>query len=193
MIEEHELRKFRWSLGLRGLAAVLFGFLAVVWPGITLMVLLVLFGAYALVDGISLLVGSLSSPKTLRDRWLVPMVGIFSILVGVLTFARPGMTAIVLLLLIGARAIFTGIVEIVAAIGFWRTVRGEWLLALGGILSVLFGVLVFAYPLTGALAVVWLIATYAIVYGLTQVAFAGYGRLGTRPIDHGITHPPVPV
>jgi uncharacterized membrane protein HdeD (DUF308 family) len=190
MFGKHELKELRWSLALRGLAAVIFGALAVMWPGITLLALLVIFGVYALVDGLALLIGSLANLKILRDWWLVPIVGAFSVLIGVLTFARPGMTAMALLWLIAARAVFTGIVEIVYAIQHWTSVRGEWLLVLGGLFSLVFGILVFAYPLEGALAVVWLIGVYAVLFGLTQMAFAGYARLWELPVDQGLPHPP---
>jgi uncharacterized membrane protein HdeD (DUF308 family) len=191
MTSIRELKEYRWSLALRGIAAIIFGVLAYSWPSITLMVLLIAFGVYALVDGLSLLVGYYSTPKSQRDWWLVPLIGVFSILIGILTFARPGMTAILLLWLIAARAIFTGIIEIAAAFGYWRKVRGEWLLVLGGLISVLFGVFVFAYPLEGALAVIWVIALYAILYGITQLFFGLFARQLAAGFEEGLPHPPV--
>lgn len=191
MNEIRELKHLRWSLALRGLAAVVFGILAFSWPAITLMVLLVMFGIYALIDGLSLLVGYFSTPRQQRDWWLVPVIGAFSVLIGILTFARPGMTAIALLWLIAARAIFTGVVEISAAFGYWKSARGEWLLALGGLFSIIFGVIVFAYPLEGALTVIWLIALYAVIYGITQIGFAIYARRIATGFEEGMPHPPV--
>jgi uncharacterized membrane protein HdeD (DUF308 family) len=166
------LAGLRWALGLRGVVAILFGVLAFTWPGLTLLLLLVFFGGYALVDGFVTVVGSLVSPDEVRKGWLVPLLGVLSIVVGVLTFARPGMTALILLLLIAARAIFAGCLEIAAAVHYRKFIRGEWLLILGGCLSVLFGLLVFAYPFDGALTVIWLIALYAVLVGGAQVLFA---------------------
>lgn len=186
------LGKFRWASGLRGLAAIAFGILALTWPAITVIVLLALFGTYAILDGLFALVASFQKrTRVFREGWLVPLVGILSIAIGVLAFARPGITAIVLLLVIAARAIFTGVLEIAAAIHYHKRIRGEWLLALGGGLSVAFGLLVFAYPLEGALAALWLIGVYAILVGTAQVFFALAAKTLVEEIERP-TSPPLP-
>jgi uncharacterized membrane protein HdeD (DUF308 family) len=157
-----------WTLVLRGLAAVVFGVLAFVWPGITLLALVFLFGAYAITDGVFAIVAGLRGREQER-WWLLLIVGILSVIAGLLAFALPGMTAFVLLILIAARAIVTGVFEIVAAIQMRKYITGEWLLALGGVLSFLFGVLLLLNPAAGALAVVWIIGVYAIALGVLQL------------------------
>ena len=161
-----------WSLALRGLIALLFGVLAFIWPGISLTALVFLFGAYALVDGLFTIVASLNAPAGYKRWWALLLEGIFSIAAGVLSFFWPGITALVLLYLIAAWAIVTGIFEIAAAIRLRKEITGEWLLALSGILSVLFGLMLVAWPGTGALAVVWLIGAYAVVFGGLLLALA---------------------
>lgn len=181
-------KHFRWSLAFRGAAAILFGLLAWSWPGITLLILLALFGAYALVDGIFAMINSLSHRKVAKYWWMVLLGAIASIAVGLITFAWPGITALVLLIFIAARAIVVGIVEFATAIKYRHVIRHEWLLGLAGTISVIFGVFVLANPLRGALAMIWLIATYAFLVGVTELAFAIFASrsegelpMGQRP------------
>ena len=183
------LTRYWWAVVLRGVAAVLFGLMALIWPGITVIVLVALFGAYALVDGIiGLGTAVFGGRERGRRGWLV-VEGIAGVLAGIFTFAWPGITALVLLWLIAAWALVTGVLEIVAAVRLRREIRGEWLLALSGALSVLFGILLVVWPAAGALSVVFVIGIYAIVFG---VALVGLGlrlrRLrrdtGTVPAAH---------
>jgi uncharacterized membrane protein HdeD (DUF308 family) len=155
----------------RGAAALIFGLLALIWPHLTVLVLVLLFGAYAIVDGIFALGSAIFGGRSVEGRrpWLV-VEGIAGIVAGILTFIWPTVTTLVLLYLIAFWAIVTGILEIMAAVRLRREIRGEWLLALAGVLSVLFGVLLIIWPATGALAVIWLIATYAIVFGVAMIA-----------------------
>jgi len=156
-----------WVLLLRGIAAVLFGFLAFVWPGLTLVVLVFLFGAYALVDGVTaLFVGGRA-----RAWWMV-FAGVLGIIAGVLTFIFPGITAFWLLILIASWAIVRGIFEIVAAIQLRKELTNEWMLIIGGAFSIIFGVLLFLNPAAGALAVVWLIGAYAAAFGIMMIVLA---------------------
>lgn len=157
---------------LRGVAAVAFGVLALMLPGTALGVLVLLWGAYALVDGVLELVWA----YRLRDiegltRWPLILVGLLGIAVGLITFLWPGLTALMLLMLIAFWAVTIGILQIVAAIRLRKRIEREWLLALSGLVSVAFGVLMFVRPGAGALAVVWMIAFYAIVFGLLLVGF----------------------
>src|SRR5918912_3707466 len=164
-------RNWGW-MALRGVAALLFGVLTLFNPGITLAVLVLLFGAYALVDGIFTVVAAIANRRG-EPHWVALLVGgLASIVVGVGTFLVPGVTAIVLLYFIAAWAIVTGAAEIATAIRLRRVMTGEWLLALAGVLSVLFGVLLIARPGAGALAVVLWIGAYAIVFGVVLLALA---------------------
>jgi uncharacterized membrane protein HdeD (DUF308 family) len=167
------LSRYWWAVVLRGVAAVLFGLMALIWPALTLIVLVALFGAYALVDGvITLTTAALGRGRPGRQRgWLV-VEGIAGILTGVVAFAWPHITALVLLWLIAGWALVTGVLEIVAAVRLRREISGEWLLGLSGALSVLFGILLVVWPASGALTVVVLIGIYAIVFG---VALVGLG------------------
>ena len=155
---------------LRGLVALLFGVLTFVWPGISLTALVFLFGAYAFVDGLFAVAAALRSPEGYKHWWALLVEGVFGVIAGVLAFAWPGITALVLLYLIAAWAVVTGVFEIAAAIRLRKYITGEWLLALGGALSVLFGVLLAAWPAAGALAVLWLIGAYAVLFGVLLIA-----------------------
>jgi len=157
-------------MALRGLAAILFGVLAFVWPRMTLTVLVFLWGAYALLDGVVAIAAGLKSHGEYKRWWVLLVEGILSVLAGVVAFIMPGITALVLLILIGAWAIFTGAFEIAAAIQMRKYITGEWLLALAGIASILFGVALLINPAVGALAVVWIIGAYSIVFGVLMVA-----------------------
>src|SRR4051794_34974783 len=129
-----------WALALRGLFAVLFGIAAFAWPGITLGALVLLYGAYAFVDGVFAIAAALAGRTEGLPWWALLLEGVFGIAAGVIAFAWPGITALALLFLISAWAVVTGVFEIVAAVRLRKEIRGEWLLALSGVLSVLFGV-----------------------------------------------------
>ena len=162
-----------WVVALRGVAAVIFGILALVWPGITLGALVLLFGAYALVDGVcALWTAATGGPAASGRRpWLV-LEGVAGVAAGIATFVWPGITALALLAVVAAWALVTGVLEIVAAIRLRREIEGEWLMVLSGVLSVVFGILLFINPAAGALAVTWLIGAYAIVFGAVLLGLA---------------------
>lgn len=161
-------RNWGWVM-LRGVAALIFGLLALFNPDITIAALVILFGAYALVDGIFTIVSAIANRHG-EPHWVALLVGgIVSFAAGVVTFLMPGLTALTLLYLIAAWAIITGILEIVAAIRLREAIRGEWMLILAGVLSVLFGLLLFIEPGAGALAVVLWIGAYAIVFGIVLI------------------------
>lgn len=161
-----------WALAIRGLVAVIFGILALIWPGITLAVLVLFFGAYVLVDGIFAVISALTNRAGHNRWWLLLLEGLAGILAGVLTFLWPGITAFVLLFFIAAWAIVTGILELAAAVRLRKEITGEWMLALSGIASLIFAILIALFPGAGALAVVWLIGAYAIVFGILLIALA---------------------
>jgi|SRR5258708_5532317 uncharacterized membrane protein HdeD (DUF308 family) len=161
-----------WLVLLRGIVAILFGLMAFIWPGITLIVLVFLFGIYAIVDGLLSFAEAFSAGKR-GQSWIWPViVGIVGIAAGILAFAWPHLTALVLLYIIAIWAIVTGVAEFIAGIMLRHEISNEWLLMLGGVISVLFGVLVFARPGAGALAIVWLIGFYAIVLGVERIGLA---------------------
>ena len=166
------LRRNWWLLALRGLAAVIFGVLAFVWPGITLLTLIWLFGAFALVNGILSLVLATKAPKGYPRFGSLILGGLLGILAGLLTFVMPGITALGLLILIAAWALITGILEIVAAIKLRKTITGEWMLILAGLASVVFGILLILQPAAGALVMVLWIGAYALVFGILLFVLA---------------------
>jgi uncharacterized membrane protein HdeD (DUF308 family) len=175
------LSRYWWVLLLRGLLAILFGILAFAWPGVTLASLVLLFGVYALVDGVSAVVSALGRRGEQEHWWVLLLEGLVGIGAGLLTLFAPGVTAVVLLLYVAVWAIATGVLEIVAAIRLRKEIEGEWLMALSGVASVVFGVLLMARPGAGALAVLWLIGAYALVFGVLLVALSfRVRRLGTE-------------
>lgn len=161
-----------WTLALRGLVAVIFGILAFAWPGMTLLTLVFLFGAYALVDGILALINAFRAPRGYPRFGGLIFHGLISIAAGVLAFVWPGITALGLLFLIAAWAIVTGIMEVVAAIELRKVITHEWLMILSGIVSVLFGVAILLRPAAGALALVWWIGSFAIIFGILLMALS---------------------
>jgi uncharacterized membrane protein HdeD (DUF308 family) len=166
-----------WALLLRGIAAVLFGLAALFWPGVTLFVLIVFFGAYALVDGVFAIVAGIRGSE--GSRWLLLAEGVLGVLTGLVAFFWPGMTAVVLLFLISAWAIFTGLLKIVMAIAFRRNVDNGWLMGLSGVLSVLFGVVLAVWPGAGLLSLVWLVGIYALIFGVALMVL-GFRARGHR-------------
>lgn len=160
-----------WMLALRGLAAVVFGVIALAWPGITLLFLVALFAAYAIVSGIAALAGAWRN-RSERGWWLALLLGIVSVAAGVIAIFYPAITALVLALVIGINAIFSGVLDVSMAIRLRKEIQGEWLLGLAGVLSILFGAFVAFFPGAGALALLWLIAVYAIAIGILLIILA---------------------
>ncbi|HTI63742.1 MAG TPA: DUF308 domain-containing protein [Gemmatimonadaceae bacterium] len=162
-----------WALvAVRGVIALLFGVFAIARPDVTLSALVILFGAFALVDGLVAVWSALFHRRG-EPHWVALLLGgITGIVIGIGTFAMPAITAVALLYLIAAWAIVRGVVEITMAIQLRKVVTGEWLLALAGVLSVLFGVFLVAYPAAGALAVMLWIGVWAIVVGVVVLALA---------------------
>jgi len=176
-----------WALALRGVIAILFGLAALLRPGIALEALILLFGAYALVDGVFAIVGVFGGTRGGTPRWLLLIEGVASILAGLIAFFLPGLTAFLLLYLIAAWAIITGISEIAMAIRLRQEISGEWALIVGGALSVLFGVILAVIgPLAGLLSLIWLIGVYALAFGVLILITAFIVRGG----DSGSTNRP---
>lgn len=165
-----------WALALRGAAAIVFGVLALLWPGITLLVLIALFAAYALVGGAVSVFGAVDSGKQDGEWGLPLLLGLVSLGAGAIAFLHPGLTGLILVLLIGAHALVTGALDIISAVRHRKTGTGEWLLAASGALSMVFGALVFLFPGAGALALIWLISLYALVTGFLLLGAAYRAR-----------------
>jgi len=161
-----------WMFAVRGVVAVIFGVLALIWPGQTLQALVLVFGAFALVDGIFAVIAGIAARGYFDRWWAVLLEGMVGIVIGLLTFFWPNITALVLVYFIAAWALITGIFEIVAAIQLRRVITGEWMLILGGLLSIVLGVLLFVFPGAGGVSLVWLVGIYAIVFGISEIIFA---------------------
>jgi uncharacterized membrane protein HdeD (DUF308 family) len=183
-----ELTKHWWLLLLRGVAAIAFGVLAFIWPGVTLFTLVILYGAFALIDGILALVAAFASRGQTVPRWWLVLTGILGIAAGLIAMLWPGITALVLILFIGAWAVVRGVMEILAAFQLRKQIEGEWLLVLAGVLSMLFGLGVLIFPGTGALALVWLIAIYAIAIGVVMIMLALRLRAHRSRMSTAILH-----
>src|SRR5215831_2984831 len=150
-----------WALALRGVAAILFGLLALIMPAFTLVWLVLLFGAYVLVDGVFSIIAGIRAAERHERWWPFALEGLASIVVGILAFVMPAATALVLLYFVAAWAIVTGAIRIGAAIRLRREVRGEWLL-----------ILIVVRPGAGLLTLVWLLGVYAVVFGVMLVGLA---------------------
>jgi len=158
-----------WALVLRGVCALLFGVGAFAWPGITLAVLILFYGAYVLVEGVLEVAWALMGRQAGPFPWGVLLAGLAGIAVGIVTFVSPGLTALALLYLIAAWAIIRGVFEIIAAVHLRKELENEWLLGLSGLLSVGLGVLLIVAPGAGALALLWWIGGFAIVVGILMI------------------------
>jgi len=171
-----------WVPALRGIVAILFGLLALAWPGLTLLSQVGLFAAFALIAGIASVAGAIRHRRTEDDWWMALLLGLVSI--GAIALFAPVLTALVLVLLIGANALVTGVLDILAAVRLRKTIQGEWLLGLSGLASIVFGAIVFFFPGAGALALVWLVSVYALVTGalLLTLALRMRSRAGPRHV-----------
>ena len=165
-----ELPRHWWVVALRGLAAIIFGVLAFIWPAITLGALILFYGAYAIVDGALALYAAIRSRG--QPVWALLLEGILGIGAGLVAFFWPAITALALLYVIAAWAILTGVVEVIAAVRLRQAITNEWALILSGVLSVVFGLLLVIQPGAGALTLVWLIGLYAVLFGVSLLAFA---------------------
>jgi uncharacterized membrane protein HdeD (DUF308 family) len=157
------------ALVLRGLVAILFGGLALARPGTTATALVYLFGVFAIFDGIFAIAASLNVAE-MHGRWgALLLAGIVGITIGVLAFMNPAATAVGLVYYIAVWAVITGIFEVAAEFRLRQLVQGEWMLAVAGLLSIAFGVIIFARPTAGMVSLVWLIGAYAIIFGVLEI------------------------
>jgi uncharacterized membrane protein HdeD (DUF308 family) len=158
-----------WLVALRGLLILLFGLAALVWPGVTLAVLVLWVGAGLLVNGAFALGAAIAGHDVEGRGWLV-LEGVLGIVAGIIAFGYPGITQFLLLWMVAGWAVASGVAEIAAAVHFRKVITGEWLLGLAGVLSVLFGVLLIVWPVAGLLTLALVIGWYAILYGAALIA-----------------------
>ncbi|HQU49700.1 MAG TPA: HdeD family acid-resistance protein [Casimicrobiaceae bacterium] len=154
-----------WIL-LRGVASIAFGAMAILWPGLTIVVLVVMWAAWAFVDGITSLVTAYTARDGGKPIWPLVLNGVLGIAAGLITFFAPGVAAVTLLVFIAAWAIVTGVLEIVHAIRVRKSISNEWMLILSGVLSVVVGLYMLSSPAGGALAIIWVIAFWSILFGV---------------------------
>jgi uncharacterized membrane protein HdeD (DUF308 family) len=161
-----------WLLLLRGLASIAFGVIAFLWPGMTLVALTYMFGIYAIVDGVAAIFAAFNMPGDAGPRWWLGLSGVVSILAGIVAFVYTGMTALVLLVFIAVWAIIIGVLQLFAAARLWNVIDNDWWLILSGLLSIAFGAVLIAWPGSGALALIWTIAWFAVFFGCMFIGLA---------------------
>jgi uncharacterized membrane protein HdeD (DUF308 family) len=160
-------RQYWLSLLIRGIIAVLFGLAAILWPGLTVLFLVALFGVYAFIDGVVDVVAAFRESKTVQYWWLLLLEGLVGIVIGIVTFFWPAITALILLYLIAIWAIVTGIFEIGAVFSKDnRSLSSEWTLGAAGVISIILGIILVLEPRGGILALVWTVGIYAIIFGI---------------------------
>jgi uncharacterized membrane protein HdeD (DUF308 family) len=155
---------------IRGIVGVVIGIVAFLLPGVTIAALVVIFGIYAFIDGATNLMWGITRRAAQGRAWVHALQGVVGIAAGVLTFIWPGVTALALIMFIGAWAIVTGAIEVAAAIKLRKEISGEWLLALSGLLSIAFGLLVLTFPFAGAVSISWVLGSYAMIGGVVLIA-----------------------
>ena len=165
------LKRHWWVPVIRGIAAIVFGIIAFAYPGLTIATLVLFFGAWVLIDGIFRIVGAIGGRASDPEWGFHLIIGIIGIIIGFLTFHAPAITALALIIYIAAWALMIGVSEVAFAIKLRREIKGEWFLILMGLASILFAVLVLWNPVPGALALIWLIACYAVVFGFLGIIF----------------------
>lgn len=159
-----------WMFVLRGVFAIIFGVVAWIWPGLTILTLIYLFAAYSLIDGVTAIISIFSEAG--RSRWFALLLeGILGIGAAIVAVAWPGLTALTFVWVIGAWAVISGVLKIISAIQLRQEIENEWWMGLSGAASIVFGIILFAAPGTGALSLVWLIGIWAIILGVVLIAF----------------------
>jgi len=158
-----------WTFTLRGIAAIIFGVIALVWPGATIAALTLVFGCYLLVDGIFAVAAGLATSGQFSRWWTVALEGLAGIVLGLMTLVLPGITAQAIIYLIAAWAVVTGVLEITSAIRLRREMANEIVMILSGLISIVLGIMLFAFPLDGAVSLIWLIGVFSLVFGFSLI------------------------
>lgn len=159
-----------WLVALRGLLAILFGITAFVWPSLTWLILILMFGVYAILDGLIAMVSGVFQSRYSPRWWVFLVEGFISLIAGVVVLLQPGLAGLALIIVIAFWAILTGLLEIVAAIRLRREIRNEWMLGFGGFLSTILGLLMLIQPQAGGLVITLMIGAYALIFGMLLVA-----------------------
>src|SRR5438552_9173993 len=165
------LKRHWWVPVIRGIAAIVFGIIAFVYPGLTIATLVLFFGAWVLIDGIFRIVGAIGHRASDPDWGWHLVIGVLGIVVGLLTFHAPGITALALVIYVAAWALMIGASEIVLAVKLRREIKGEWFLILMGLISIIFAVMLLWNPAAGAAALIWIMAWYAVILGVLGIIF----------------------
>lgn len=171
-----------WALLLRGLFAVSFGVAAWYWPEVSVAILVIIFGVYVFADGVMGVWTALAERKEREHWWTLMVWGLLGIAVGILTFVNPALTTIALMFYIAIWAVATGVLQLILAVRLRKEVKGEWLLVLGGLLSLILGAFLMSQPMMGAVALVWVIAAYAVLFGLVLIVLAFKARRFSKSI-----------
>ena len=158
-----------WTFTLRGIFAILFGVFALVWPGATIVALTIFFGCYLLADGIFAVAAGLVTSGEYSRWWTLVLEGLAGIILGLLTLVLPAMTAQAVVYLIGAWAVVTGVLELSSAIQLRRQIANEIVMILSGLISIILGIMLFAFPIEGAVSLVWLIGVFSLLFGFSLV------------------------
>jgi len=161
-----------WMFGVRGACAIMFGILAFVWPQQTALVLVLVFGVFAVVDGVLAVVAGLATHADHERWWAIAIGGLLEIIIGICTLLRPNITALILISFIAAWAIFKGIFEVGAGMELRQFIAHEWALVMGGLASIILGLLLLAFPMAGTVGVVWLLGFYGLVFGAAMLVLA---------------------
>ena len=170
-----------WLVALRGLLAILFGAVAFIWPGLTWLVLILMFGVYAILDGIFAMISGVVQSRYSPRWWVFLVEGFISLVAGVIVLAQPGLAGIALVVVIAVWAVLTGLLEVIAAIRLRREIRDEWMLGFGGFLSIMLGLLMLFQPGAGGLVITLMVGAYALIFGILMVALSFRLRRLNRP------------
>ena len=174
-------RNYWWIVLLRGIIAILFGIAVLALPGLALLVAASFFAAYALIDGIIAVVVAFQERNVAPNWWILLIEGLIGIIIGALAFIFPGRTLIVIVYIIAIWAILTGVAELGSAFMMGRSIGREWMLAIGGIISIILGVLFFIDPINALRTILLIVGIYAIIFGILLIIRGIRFRSSTSP------------
>jgi uncharacterized membrane protein HdeD (DUF308 family) len=183
--------KYWWVLSLRGIIAIAFGLLTILWPGLTVLTLVFLFTIYAILGGVVSIIGAVNSHRQNPDWWMPLLLGLVSIGAGIIAVGHPSLTVLILILVIATNALIVGVLDVAAAFQLRKSIHNEKLMLVNGIASILFGILVFLFPEAGGLAMLWLISTYALITGVfllvVSIRIRNWYKAGHIEVERRVT------